>query len=223
MPCEHLHTCSSPMLFGRSNCTRFSPRKSSTAVLSILLLTLLLAATLLVKPAHGRYSKFESFTNGRSLLRRPTALPPIALAGLQRVLSTSTGPDDFAAMGQAVTDLHGVLELHDSTTKASSPPKASRLSQKLKSALLHLFPFVSSRYHYAFSDLEHHVQGSRGIVIPCGNGDFQVALHLIAAGEHSFVSLIIYCTHTLTMSRAGTEKSLVLQSEMYTNPLCQLK
>ena len=120
--------------------------------------------------------------NRRPIAGQPLTLPPKPeelLADLQQINATSAGPDDFSAMGEATATLVRVLRAADQLDNVSLT--ASNLS--VDSAVLHLFPFVATRYQQrSFSDLQHHVPGSRGLVIPCGNSDFPVALQLVVAG-----------------------------------------
>ena len=104
------------------------------------------------------------------------------LTTINSVLSSPTGPDDFAAMGTAVNLTLCLLD-------AIPPLGTFELTRQLRSALLHLFPFVKPCLELIVTGLQtrtdppRHAHTNRGIVIPCGNANFQFAMHLIAAGE----------------------------------------
>ncbi|KAL0046339.1 hypothetical protein WJX82_009686 [Trebouxia sp. C0006] len=107
------------------------------------------------------------------------------------LLHQGEGPDDFASMGDSVAKLVDLFDYQHSADATQLEPEAwQTLAQQMKVAVLHLFPFVSSRYQNALADLEHHESCTRGLVIPCGTSDFHFALHLVAAVRHVFNSTL---------------------------------
>ncbi|DBA84564.1 TPA: hypothetical protein ACH3X2_006148 [Trebouxia sp. C0005] len=118
-------------------------------------------------------------------------LPPEIVFQADSVAQSGTGPDDFASMGDSVAKLVDLFDYQHSAEATQLEPEAwQTLAQQLKVAVLHLFPFVSSRYQNALADLEHHESRTRGLVIPCGTSDFHFALHLVAAVRHVFNSTL---------------------------------
>ncbi len=94
-------------------------------------------------------------------------------------------------MGDSVAKLVDLFDYQHSADATQLEPEAwQTLAQQMKVAVLHLFPFVSSRYQNALADLEHHESRTRGLVIPCGTSDFHFALHLVAAVRHVFNSTL---------------------------------
>jgi len=118
-------------------------------------------------------------------------LPPEISLQADSVSQSGTGPDDFASMGDSVAKLVDLFDYQHSADATQLEPEAwQTLAQQMKVAVLHLFPFVSSRYQNALADLEHHESRTRGLVIPCGTSDFHFALHLVAAVRHVFNSTL---------------------------------
>ncbi|DBA98760.1 hypothetical protein WJX77_012685 [Trebouxia sp. C0004] len=94
-------------------------------------------------------------------------------------------------MGDSVAKLVALFDYQHSADATQLEAEAwQTLAQQLKVAVLHLFPFVSSRYQNALADLEHHENRTRGLVIPCGTSDFHFALHLVAAVRQVFNSTL---------------------------------
>lgn len=120
-------------------------------------------------------------STGEPLTLPVKPVPEVVLADLEQINATSTGPNDFAAMGKATAAMIRVLSAADQLENVGLT--ASNFS--VDSAVLHLFPFVSTRHWQAFTNLQHHAPGSKGLVIPCGDSDFHVAMHLVVAGAGS--------------------------------------
>lgn len=118
-------------------------------------------------------------------------LPPEVSYEADSIVDSSTGSGDFATMGDSVATLIRLFDYQRSAeAERLAPEDVHKLSKHLKAAALHLFSFVSTRYQNAMADLEHHGNGTRGLVIPCGASDFHFALHLVAAVRHVFNSTL---------------------------------
>ena len=111
------------------------------------------------------------------------------------VLTTPVGPDDFAAVGDAVIAFNELLELQDSLGSQLQDVNAGAVFRRQSNtALQHLFPFLSANYQHAVTNSQRHDHSSKGLVIPCGNTDFQFALQLITAGIKLLPQLMHRCT-----------------------------
>lgn len=118
-------------------------------------------------------------------------LPPEVLLQAKSVSDSGIGPDDFATMGDSVATLIRLFNYqHSAEATQLDARDVQQLTQHLKAAVLHLFPFVSTRYQNSMADLEHHDSRTKGLVIPCGSSDFHFALHLVAAVRHVFNSTL---------------------------------
>ena len=120
-------------------------------------------------------------TLSSSSLASPTAASA-KFAG-DEVLATPTDAG-FAAFGDAVA---AVAKLWNMQMRADldlqRPVSAKFVRHRLNAALQHLFPFLSPQSRQAFTKSPEAGTDSKGIVIPCGNHDFQFTLHLITAGN----------------------------------------
>lgn len=170
------------------------------------LFTLSLAITL----AFVSFYSFESYVaHSKGTKRRVKLLPGSHLpsdAWFDSILSVPTGPNDFAAVGDAVGAASSLIDIEDAPTLDAN--EALHTRGQLKSAVLHLFPFVSAHYKTRFSSLQQHANNSQGIVIPCFNTDFQFALHLVSAGGP-----LIALPNCLQQLSAGLQQQYVWYSQ----------
>ena len=171
------------------------PRLS--ACLRCLNLALVAVFTLLICDLLARRGCFGSLVLDQSSANTSVSrlygppLPRKLRLQAKAVLHSQTGPNSFAAMGDAVADLISIFEYqHSASASSLDDGDIQLLSRSLKNGVLHLFPFLQDRYQHAMADLEHHKQHSKGLVIPCGSSGFHFALHLVAAVRHVFNSTL---------------------------------
>ncbi|KAL0032764.1 hypothetical protein WJX79_008758 [Trebouxia sp. C0005] len=166
----------------------FAPGLTPAASMTLPVAQKLTPAASQTLPAGVEFSAFSAATSSAPLLRQGEGADSQAA---DSVAQSGTGPDDFASMGDSVAKLVDLFDYQHSAEATQLEPEAwQTLAQQLKVAVLHLFPFVSSRYQNALADLEHHESRTRGLVIPCGTSDFHFALHLVAAVRHVFNSTL---------------------------------
>ena len=125
-------------------------------------------------------------------------LAPELLSEAQSILKTATGPDDYAVMGDAVTKLANLVQHKSSIQSSVAEQKHTKVAQQLKAATLHLFPFIAARYSTIFSSQQDEINGTQGLVVPCGAADFQFAVHLVAA-----VRLVFHSSLPIEIMYAG--------------------
>ena len=156
-----------------------------------LLAVLLLCHFAIQQNCDGSTACFSPKSTQSQSISPQVKLPPEISFQADSVSQSATGPDDFASMGDSVAKLVDLFDYQHSADATLLVPEAwQTLAQHMKVAVLHLFPFVSSRYQTALADLEHHESRTRGLVIPCGTSDFHFALHLVAAVRHVFNSTL---------------------------------
>lgn len=129
---------------------------------------------------------------------------------VNEVLTTPSGPEDFAAFGDAV---RAVAKLWNMQIRAGvdsqRPVSAKIIRHQLSAALQHLFPFLSSQSRQAFAKSQETETDSKGIVIPCGNHDFHFTLHLVTAGNvHSMLLDTTIPTAKCWLAHAQTKSVL---------------
>ena len=151
-------------------------------VFKAILVMVAVAGLLLLPPYYSGNFERTLFPNMKPIVGLPSTAPARAQSLVEKVLTTPAGPDDFQAVGDAVHAINSMFELHDSLRNGlSSPASVALLEQQLNLTLQHLFPFLPPQQQQHVINRHDHHRG-QGLVIPCGNSEFQVALQLVAAG-----------------------------------------
>lgn len=153
---------------------------------AVLLLTLGFVATLTLSGLDGVVSYATPRRAHRKALRllAGSPIPSSVWTTLDSVLSTSTGPTDFAAIGDAVGIVSELFQVHEAlAVDVTAATESSKLVEQLKAAVLHLFPFLSAQDQHSVSHVQQFNSSTKGIVVTCFNKDFQFALHLVAASK----------------------------------------
>ena len=172
-------------------------------VFKAILVMVALAGLLLLPPYYSGNFERALFPNVKTSLG-PSTAAALAQSLVEKVLTTPAGPDDFPAVGDAVHAINTLFELHDSFRNGLSSPASTVLpEQQLSLTLQHLFPFLPPQQQQHVINRRDHHRG-QGLVIPCGNSGFQVAVQLVAAGIAHLLFLwllLLHCSlHSLACS-----------------------
>ena len=132
-------------------------------------------------PSVRALKTFDFISLQHSSNERPAVLITSAADKVRRATTTAT--IDFATFADAVAAVDDLVRV---PTAALETAVAELVRQQLSYAVQELFPFMSAQHIQGFTNLQHRRRESKGLVIPCGNTDFEAGVHLIVAGIRRF-------------------------------------